>query len=82
MPDQWEENYQFFKRCLPDILESHRGAHVLLHDRSIDGYFATSLDAIKAGLTKHGENNFSVELVDDTVEDLGFFSHVSSALRA
>ncbi|MEQ1540580.1 MAG: hypothetical protein ABL928_16765 [Sphingorhabdus sp.] len=82
MRDQTEANYRWFKSRLADLMVSHRGFHALLHNQSVDDYFRTSLDAVKAGLSKHGEGNFSVELVDDTFEDLGFYSHVSSALRA
>lgn len=82
MLDQSEDNYRWFKGSLVDLMATHRGLHALLHNQSVDGYFRTSLEAIKAGLSKHGEGNFSVELVDDVVEDLGFYSHVSSALRA
>lgn len=82
MQDQSEENYRWFKGCIADLMVSHRGFHALLRNQSVDGYFGTSLEAIKAGLTKHGEGNFSVELVDTVVEDLGFYSHVSSTLRA
>jgi hypothetical protein len=80
--EQSENNYRWFKTCLADLMVSHRGHHALLHNQSVDGYFETSLEAVKAGLTTHGEGNFSVELVDDVLEDLGFFSHASSALRA
>ena len=82
MQDQAEANYRWFKDRLGELMAAHRGLHALLHDQSVDDYFATSLDAIKAGIVRHGEGNFSVELVDDTIEDLGFFSHVSAALRA
>ena len=82
MSDQSEENYAWFKRHFDSLMILHRGDHALLHDQAVDGYFRTSLDAIKAGLEKHGEGNFSVELVDDALEDLGFFSHVDSALHA
>jgi hypothetical protein len=82
MRDQAEANYRWFKGQLSDLMQAHRGFHALLHDQSVDGYFATSMEAIKAGLTRHGEGNFSVEPVDDAVEDLGFYSHVGSALRA
>lgn len=82
MPDQSEDNYRWFKGRLHELMVSRKGSHALLHNQSVDGYFRTSLEAIKAGLSKHGEGNFSVELVDDFVEDLGFYSHVSSTLRA
>lgn len=82
MRDQTEENYTWFKGCLADFMISHRGSHALLHNQTVDGYFESSLEAVKTGFRKHGEGNFSVEIVDDVVEDLGFYSHVSSALRA
>ena len=82
MQDQAEANYRWFKGRLADLMVAHRGAHALLHDQDVDDFFATSLEAVKAGIVRHGEGNFSVEPVDDTIEDLGFFSHVSAALRA
>ena len=82
MIDQAEANYRWFKDRLADLMVAHKGRHALLHDQSVDDYFATSLEAIKAGIVRHGEGNFSVEPVDDIIEDLGFFSHVSAALRA
>ena len=82
MQEQAEANYRWFKNHLADLMVAHRGLHALLHDQSVDDFFTTSLDAIKAGIVRHGEGNFSVEPVDDTIEDLGFFSHVSAALHA
>lgn len=82
MGDQAEANYRWFKSQLPDLIKMHKGHHALLHNQAVVGYFATSLEAIKAGLTRHGEGNFSVEPVDDAVEDLGFYSHVGAALHA
>jgi hypothetical protein len=82
MHDQLESNFAWFRQTLPSLLPDHKGQHALLHDRKVERFYPTSLDAIKAGLTQFGEGNFSVELVDDTVEDLGFYSHVSAALRA
>ena len=82
MQDQAEANYSWFKGQLADLMVSHRGLHALLHDQDVDAFFSTSLEAVKAGIVRHGEGNFSVEPIDDTIEDLGFFSHVSAALRA
>lgn len=82
MADQTQANYQWFKRQLPGLVGQYCGRHALLHDQTIDSYFATSIEAIKAGMTRYGEGNFSVEPVQDSPEDLGFYSHVGSALRA
>jgi hypothetical protein len=80
--DQSTTNYAWFQQCLPDLLKTHRGKHALLHNNHVAAYHRTSLEAVKAGLAQFGEGNFSVELVDDHVEDLGFYSHVSAALHA
>jgi hypothetical protein len=82
MPDQAEANYSWFKQCLPALLAAKRGQHALLHNKHVEDYFASSLEAVKVGLSRFGEGNFSVEPVDDSIEDLGFYSHVGSALRA
>lgn len=82
MREQTDENYQWFLEHRSALLVTNRGQHALLHDKAVTGFFSSSLDAIKVGLTKFGEGNFSVEPVDDFVEDLGFYSHVGSALRA
>lgn len=82
MRDQATANLQWFRQNLPNLLQSYRGQHALLHEQGIVTCFPSSLDAIKAGITRFGEGNFSVELVDDSVEDLGFYSHVASALHA
>lgn len=82
MQDQIETNYEWFRQTLPDLLATHRGQHALLNQRSVADFFPTSLEAIMAGLRQFGEGKFSVELVDDSVEDLGFYSHVSTTLHA
>lgn len=82
MQDQASTNFQLFKDVLPSLLPEHRGEHVLMHSGCIVGYFPSSIAAIKAGYQLYGEGMFSVEIIDDQPEDLGFFSHVSAALRA
>ena len=82
MRNQAEANFHWFQENLSLLLEQNRGSHVLLHDCAVAGYFASSLDAIKEGMSRFGEGNFSVEAVDDKIEDLGFYSHVGSALHA
>jgi hypothetical protein len=82
MNDQMTTNYIWFQQNLQKLLPAHKGQHALLHDNSIAEFYQSSMEAIKAGLVKFGEGEFSVELVDDAVEDLGFYSHVTSTLRA
>ncbi len=82
MHDQSTSNLEWFKSRLPELLSVHRGKHALLHDRGVIGFYESSLEAILDGMNRFGEGRFSVEPVDDTVEDLGFYSHVSSALHA
>jgi len=77
-----DQNFRKFQQLLPTILDDHRGQHALLHSGDIEGYFDSSLEAIKAGLERFGEGQFSVQHVDGQIDDLGFFSHVNSALQA
>jgi len=80
--DQSETNFSWFQDQLPELMTTNKGQHALLHNKAVEGFFNSSIEAIKAGIMHYGEGNFSVEPVDDKVEDLGFYSHVSSALRA
>lgn len=82
MQDQASINFEMFREALPSLLPQHRGEHALIHEGEIIAYFPSSLGAIKAGFMQFGEGQFSVELIDDTPDDLGFYSHVSAALRA
>ena len=77
-----DQNFTAFQEMLPAILEEHRGEHVLRSSGELKGYFPSSLDAIKAGLESFGEGRFSVQEVDQHIDDLGFYSHVDSALHA
>lgn len=82
MQDQVSENLEAFRRELPNLLPGHRGEHVLIHAGNMVGLYSSSLAAVTEGYIRFGEGRFSVELIDDRPEDLGFFSHVGSALRA
>lgn len=82
MYDDQSAEFAWFRQRLPELMFSHRGQHALLHDCEIVAYFQSSLDAIKDGIRRFGEGNFSVQPVDDTIADLGFYSHVGSALHA
>lgn len=82
MSDQAESNYAWFRQQLPDLMSQHRGYHALLHNQRVEAFFTSSLAAIRAGFARYGEGNFSVEAIEDQPEDLGFYSHVGSALRA
>jgi hypothetical protein len=80
--DQVSGNLEAFQKALPSLLPRHRGKHALIHTGDIIGLYSSSLAAVTQGYLQFGEGCFSVELIDDVPEDLGFFSHVSSALQA
>ena len=82
MSDRSESDYAWFRSQLASFLPNNRGKHALLHKKSVAEFFPTSLEAIKSGRMRFGDGNFTVEVVDDRVEDLGFYSHVNTALRA
>ena len=82
MQDQFESNFVAFKRILPSLLADHRNEFALLHQGDVVDFYLTSFAAVESGLSRFGEDNFSVEEVTDRVEDLGFYSYVGSALQA
>lgn len=82
MEDQHDNDYRWFRANVATILKDHRGSHALIQNCDVKAYFRSSLEAIAAGLEQFGEGNFSVQPVEEGMEDLGFYSHVGSALHA
>jgi hypothetical protein len=72
---QVEKNYTTFKAHLRELLESHPGKQVLLHDGKIVEIFDTLSDAIKFGNAKFGTGNYSVQEITNRPAELGWHSH-------
>ena len=71
-----EDNYQYFKTILPDILHIHQGKYALLQNRQVLAYYDTLEDALMTAHAFCAEDGYSIQEVTDRVVDLGYFSHV------
>ena len=54
-----DKNLEFFLRELPSIPVSERGKFALIRHESINGYYDTALDAVRAGNSLFGDKLFS-----------------------
>ena len=73
-----EENLEFFKKKLPDLLKNQRGRFVLLHNKEIVGIFDTIRDAQTAGDKLYPDKIYSIQQVTDASVNLGFYSYADS----
>ena len=76
---QTDRNYEAFQLMLPRLLNAHAGKFALLHDCEVVDFFSTSLEATITGARKFGLGAFSVQVVCDQPEHLGFYSYVGGA---
>lgn len=76
---QVDDNYDAFQLRLQDsnFYQQHYGKYALMHDSKIVDLFDSWQDAHKAAklLYKKETELFSIQKVDDTPIDLGFYSH-------
>ena len=68
-------NLDAFLKVLPDILGNHRGEYALLRHMAIVGYFPAAIDAQIAGNQRYHDRMFSIQSVDDTPAELGYWSY-------
>jgi hypothetical protein len=69
-----DQNYEFFKQKLPDLMKDHRGRYALLHCKAVVGIYDTLRDAQTTGEKLFPDGVFSVQQITDVAVDLGFFS--------
>ena len=62
-------------RNLPKLVGTQAGRFALMRDEKIVEFFDTASDAYVAGSKLYADGLFSVQEVNDTSVDLGFFSH-------
>ena len=70
-----DDNLEYFREKLPELLQSERGRFALIRHREIIGVFDTLIDAVTAGKKLYSDRIFSIQEVTDAAIDLGFFSH-------
>lgn len=70
-----DQNYAAFQEFLPDLMRENSGRWVLMHNREVIAIFDTARDAHIAGEKLYVEKPFSVQKINDSPIDLGWFSH-------
>ncbi len=68
-------NYEAFEKELPRLLETHQGEYALLRNEQIVQFYDSAVAAQSAGNEKFSDGLFSVQKIQETAVDLGFFSH-------
>jgi len=70
-----DDNFEFFRQKLPDLLKDHRNRYVLLRDKKIVGIYDTVRDAQTTAENFYKDGLYSIQQVTDVAIDLGYFSH-------
>lgn len=73
-----DQNLEFFKKKLPELLKDHRNRYALLHARSVSGIYDTIRDAQTAGDKLYPDGMYSIQQVTDQAINLGFYSYAGS----
>ncbi len=58
-----DDNFEFFKSKLNEIITDHEGKFALIKNQEIKGYFDKSGDALVAGKKKYPDGVFSIQEV-------------------
>ena len=73
--EEIDRNLEKFLAMLPSLLPQHAGQYVLMRHVAVVDFFDSALDAQIAGNQKFGDMVFSIQPVEETVEQLGYFSY-------
>ncbi|MBL7545988.1 MAG: hypothetical protein JNL11_19370 [Bdellovibrionaceae bacterium] len=60
-----DKNFEFFKRELPIILNTHRGQFVLIKDEKIVSFYISAESALKDAYQRFQDNDFLIQEVTD-----------------
>lgn len=69
------DNFEAFRARLPDLITTNPGQFVLLREKEIVDFFDSMADAVKFGSENFQDGLFSVQRIDMTIFDLGYYSH-------
>jgi hypothetical protein len=69
------KNFEAFQKELPRLLTTHSGKFALMRDEKVIEFFDSIGDAIKYARDNFPDDLYSIQLVTQEVEDLGYFSH-------
>lgn len=73
--EEIRRNLDFFLTKREELLRDHKGRYVLLRDRRVVGIYDTMRDARLTGERFFKDKVFSIQKVDPTAVNLGFYSH-------
>ena len=68
------DNFEAFEARLPELVETNPGEFALLRKKEIVDFFDSMADAVKFGNRKFEDGLFSVQRIDMTISDLGYYS--------
>ena len=69
------ENYSAFQKMLPDLLEDDKGKFALIRHGSVSALFESAGEAHSVGRESFDDGLFSVQKVEESSLNLGFFSY-------
>jgi hypothetical protein len=69
-----DHNYDYFQRCLGDLLMEHRGEFALLRNKQIIGLYPGPGEAYRAGLAQFADEMFSIQEIEDRPAEMGLNS--------
>jgi hypothetical protein len=67
-------NLAQFLLALPTLVPEHEGKYALLRHGQVIEFYRTAVDAQIAGNQRYDDNMFSIQLVKNSPEELGYFS--------
>ena len=70
-----DQNYEEFRKMLPNLLATYRDKYALMKAGKILGYYSTAQDAAVAAQTFIPDGLFSIQEVTDLAINLGFFTY-------
>ena len=74
-----ESNLAQFLEILPSFVGEHAGQYALLRDGKVMGFYESAVTAQIAGNQQFDDQLFSIQLVSQAADELGYFSY---ALRS
>lgn len=73
-----DQNYEAFKKMLPELLEDRRGKYALLRNEELIDVFDSAGDALKYAEATYSDGRFSIQKITADVVDLGYYSRAVS----
>jgi hypothetical protein len=70
-----DRNLTRFLEMLPELMPDHAGKYVLMRHGNVVAFFDLAIDAQIAGNKRFDDRIFSIQLVNEIPEELGYFSY-------